>query len=310
VRAALERELARPVAAHAARPPFALGLAAVLLLGLVALAGAFVALRWDPARLPLALAGSAARSLHAWAASALLALVLVHLLRAGWTGAYRGPRARTWLLGLANLGALLALFWVGTTLRGDQQGFEAWQHAVQVLGLAGVRAPAEAPLDALFWLHALALPGLLAAAIALHLRRVRALDLAPRDAARLASVPFRAHVRAALMVAGPAAVLTVVLAVLAPWPLGPAPLPALEAARPPWPFAWLAPLQDALGSGGIVLGLALLFGGLALLPRLDARPAGAAPSRGARALLAALLALVVVLGLWGLLGPAAPRIVG
>lgn len=300
----LRGELERPIAGQAARAPWALGLGALLLLLLAALAGVPEALRFDPARLPDALRGSVARGVHAWSASLAVVLVLAHVARAGWTRAHRGERMRTWLLGVGALAALLAAFWLGTTLRGDQQGFEAWEHGAQVLGLLGARPGEGEPFAALFWLHVLALPALLAGLLALHVRRVRRLGLAPLAPAEPA-VRFALHARAALRLAGALGLLAALLGALAPPPLGPAALPGLEAARAPWPLAWLVPWQDALGTPGIPAGLALFLGGLALVPRLDA-----SSPRAARALLALLLAMVVGLGALALLGPAAVRILG
>jgi quinol-cytochrome oxidoreductase complex cytochrome b subunit len=308
----VRRELQRPVAAHAGTLPYALGLAALLTLGLVVLTGLPLALLYQPSRVPAQLAEqplSAARGAHAWGSSLLLALVLAHLLRVGWTRAYRAPRTRTWLLGLGALGALLAMVWLGTALRGDQQGHEAWSHAVETLALAGASMPAEAPLGALFWLHVAAVPAALAAALALHVRRVRRLDLAPREARTSGpapTVPFARHAGAALRVAAPVGAAALLLGLLAPPPLAPAPLAQLEAARAPWPFAWLVPLQDLLGTVAIPLGLGGLFAALALLPKVERRAGPAA----ARAVLAAVLALVVALGLAALLGPAGVRIRG
>jgi quinol-cytochrome oxidoreductase complex cytochrome b subunit len=300
-------ELQRPVAGQAARVPYALGLAALLLLAATMLVGMPLALQYDASEFPGALASGltgSLRGVHAWLASLLVALALVHLARAGLTRAYAGERRRTWLLGLANLAALLAMFWLGVALRGDQQGFEAWRHGAEVLGLVGARPSGATPLNLLFWLHVLAFPALLVAAVAFHVRRVRRLDLAPlRPPAPV--VPFAVHARAGARVAAMLTVIGLALAVLAPPALGPAPLENIEAARAPWPFAWLVPLQDTMGTWGIPLGLALLFGGLAALPALDARSPAAA-----RAVLVALLAAVVVLGALALLGPAAVRIVG
>jgi quinol-cytochrome oxidoreductase complex cytochrome b subunit len=307
----LRREAGRPVAAHAARVPYALGLASLAMLALAGLAGLPLALRYRPDEVPQLLAAqplAALRALHAWAASILLVLVLAHLLRVALTAAHRPPRRRMWFAGLAMLAALLALFWLGTALRGDQQSFEAWRHGADALALLGVRAPAQPPLAALFWLHVLALPLALAAALALKLRWLRRLDLAPLPGE--GRVPFRAHARAGLRVALPAAALVALLAWAAPPALGPAPLPQLEAARPPWPFAWLAPLQDALGTPGILLGLLLLFGTLAVLPWLDARGQRWGQRRAALAVLALLVALVAGLGALALLGPAPVRLVG
>src|SRR5579871_4223626 len=78
-------------------------------------------------------AGWLVRGLHAWGASAIVLLALIHLVQVAWTGAYRKPRELNWMLGLA-------LPVVGTTLQrvaigGEDQGNLTLSHfyAVHVI---------------------------------------------------------------------------------------------------------------------------------------------------------------------------------
>jgi cytochrome b6 len=60
------------------------------------------------------------RSLHYWAAQALVVVVVLHLLRVVFTGAYKRPRRFNWLLGVSLLVFVLLLDFTGYVLRWDE----------------------------------------------------------------------------------------------------------------------------------------------------------------------------------------------
>jgi quinol-cytochrome oxidoreductase complex cytochrome b subunit len=59
------------------------------------------------------------RGLHYWAAQALVVVVILHLLRVAFTGAYKKPRRFNWLLGMILLAATLLLDFSGYALKWD-----------------------------------------------------------------------------------------------------------------------------------------------------------------------------------------------
>lgn len=251
-----------PRAAQDPRRWGALVLAALLLLGLTGLPLALVYAP-DPARAHDAVAALAqgrlapARAVHAWAASAAVALVAIHMGAAIARERYHAAGRRVAVAGLLALALLLTLLFTGTILPWDQRGWEAFVHLRTGAAAAGIPLaepdPQAAPLGLLFYAHVLVLPALLLGLVAWHVRRGSGARLALRRLWLLARSTWRPAL--ALVAA------LLLLAPLAPPPLGPAPLPGLSLTRPEWPFLWLVPLQDAFGARGLLaLPLALAAG--------------------------------------------------
>jgi len=69
--------------------------------------------------------GRLLRNQHRWAAEGMVAVVFIHLARVFFTGAYRGPRAINWLVGIALLFATLLLSFTGYLLPWDQLAYWA-----------------------------------------------------------------------------------------------------------------------------------------------------------------------------------------
>ena len=125
------------------------------------------------------------RRVHYLAGQAMVATVLLHLIRVLASGAYLPPRASNWLVGLALLVLTLALDLSGYVLRWDPPTQAA---ATVVANLAG-QLPAVGALlkrlllagDSLgpnsllrfYVLHCLALPGLILIACLYHFWRIR-----------------------------------------------------------------------------------------------------------------------------------------
>lgn len=65
------------------------------------------------------------RSLHAWGANFMVVLIVLHLLRVFYEGAYKRPRELTWLMGGILLIATLGLAFSGYLLPWDQEGYWA-----------------------------------------------------------------------------------------------------------------------------------------------------------------------------------------
>lgn len=65
------------------------------------------------------------RGLHTWGASAMVALVILHMLRVIYHGSYKFPREVTWLTGVGLLVITLAFGFTGYLLPWDQKAYWA-----------------------------------------------------------------------------------------------------------------------------------------------------------------------------------------
>ena len=85
------------------------------------------------------------RALHHWSANLGFILLIGHMLRVMFTGAFRPPRTITYLVGLLLLFVTSQLFFTGTVLKWDQEGYEALAHFMAVNKLLGPLGAAERP---------------------------------------------------------------------------------------------------------------------------------------------------------------------
>lgn len=235
----------------------------LLLLGVVGATGLALIMRYDAdpsaahAAVERVAAGSwgLVRGGHAWAASFVVALFVVHLSRV-WVQGTPEARPAAWWTGL-GIGALLLFgLLTGGILAWDQQGWESLQHVAAgppFYALDPVH-PEAVHLSSVFWLHVVFIPALLLPFLVLRLY------LLGFSWPGMAEARLVLH-RVGLPAAGWSAV-TVALAWAAPPAHGPVPIPGLAVSRPDWPFLWLVPIQDAVGLWG--LPLALLVGGAVL----------------------------------------------
>jgi ubiquinol-cytochrome c reductase cytochrome b subunit len=130
-------------------------------------------------------AGWFLRGLHHHGSSAMVVVVMLHLLQVVWAGAYRAPRETNWWTGLAMGGLVLAFALTGYLLPWDQKGYWATQVATGIMGSVPGGAPLQQMIQGgpeygnltitrFFALHVFVLPlalgGLLAAHIALFRR--------------------------------------------------------------------------------------------------------------------------------------------
>lgn len=261
------------------------------------------------------------RGLHGVGASALVPVMLLHLLQVTIYGSYRAPREVTFWSGLC-LGALvMALALTGYLLPWDQKGYWATQVATTLLGavpllgralqvlLQGGPQYGNLTLTHFYALHTLVLPGLLLLLIGAHLWLFRRHGVTPRwgqsrEELKRTTEPF--WPRQAVYDLGAAAVLLLCLCGFVVRAHGvdleaPADPAAPYDARPEWYFL---PLYQILkyfpGPLEIVaaLGLPLLCGGaLFALPLWDRGPSrDPRQRRGPLLLVAAGLVLLGVLG--------------
>jgi quinol-cytochrome oxidoreductase complex cytochrome b subunit len=125
------------------------------------------------------------RNLHRWAAHAMVALVLLHMIRVFFAGAYRPPREFNWVIGVVLLVVTILLSYTGYLLPWDQLAF--WgvtvgtnmADAMPIVGddikflLLGGTAVNENALLRFYVLHCVVLPLLLVVLVSVHVWRVR-----------------------------------------------------------------------------------------------------------------------------------------
>src|SRR6266536_2880722 len=129
--------------------------------------------------------GQLVRNVHRWSAHLMVIVVLVHLARVFFAGAYKRPRQFNWVLGVGLLVATLAFSFTGYLLPWDQLSYWAVTvgtnlvNYVPVLGLTlrdlllGGTQIGQATLLRFYALHVFVLPAALTVLLALHIWRVR-----------------------------------------------------------------------------------------------------------------------------------------
>ena len=149
------------------------------------------------------LSGALLRGIHHWAASAMVVLVLAHMIRVFSTGAYKYPREINWLLGVVLLFLVLGFSFTGYLLPWDQKAYWATQVGTNIAGttpgiggmlvklLRGGSQLGAATLSRFFALHVLLLPLLLTVVVFLHLAIVVRQGIAARTGAMEGGAPPR-----------------------------------------------------------------------------------------------------------------------
>jgi quinol-cytochrome oxidoreductase complex cytochrome b subunit len=278
--------------------------------------------------------GSVFRNLHRWAGHAMVAVVVLHLCRVFFTGAYKAPRQFNWVIGVALLVLTLALSFTGYLLPWDQLAFWAVTVGTSMATYApGVGEPLRqlllggetvgaAALLRFYVLHCAILPVAMVLLIALHLFRVRRDGLSAPAAVLEATPQAREHAghearlvpawphllhREVLLLAGTLLALQVFAVAFE------APLEEIaDAARTPNPAKapwYFLGLQEAVHYSALVGGVlapAAILAVLLALPYLDTSQHGIGKwfdrsRRTANTLFAGLVLLVValtVIGAW------------
>jgi ubiquinol-cytochrome c reductase cytochrome b subunit len=136
--------------------------------------------------------GSLVRGIHHWGASAMIILVMAHMIRVFTMGAYKYPREINWLLGVVLLAVVFGFGFTGYLLPWDQKAYWATQVGTNIAGttpmlgavivkvLRGGNQLGAATLARFFALHVLVLPLLLGGVMLLHLTLVIRQGIAPR----------------------------------------------------------------------------------------------------------------------------------
>ncbi len=280
------------------------------------------------------------RSLHYWAASAMVVMVIVHMLQVFLHGAYKYPRELTWCCGVILLVLTLGMAFTGQILRWDPDAYWGLGVGASMAGRAPVIGPQLVELmlggpviggDTLsrfFALHVFIIPGLLLATLALHLWLVLKCGVSappvpgqPVDPKTYEAgyeeelhrgVPFLGEAMLKDVFFSALTVLVVVCIAAIAGPKGPEgpPDPTLPGAnpRPDWPFWWLfgiLSLSPESMETFVMLGLPpVLILALLAVPFISNR-GERAPSRRPLAVLLVVVA-VTALGVFTWVGHEAP----
>ncbi len=273
----------------ATRLPYFLGAMTLTAIVILAATGAYLAQFYQPSPfgahasvvyiIEVAPFGDLARNLHWWAANAVVASILLHLTWVFYRGSYRVPRELTWWVGVGMLGCLFLLFFTGTTLPNDQEGFEALAHnlaAAEWMGPLGVvlthAFTRSTPLLArLYALHISVLPLALFALLGVHLYLIRYLGIHTHPGEERHGATFRKHLQRMTayglwLVAG-----LIVVSLVWPRELGYPAVAGAEVTKPPLPFLWLVALENQWGITALALSMPVIFLMLAALPLVDRR---------------------------------------
>ena len=218
------------------------------------------------------------RGIHYWAAQVVIVTVLVHMFRVFITGSFKKPREANWVVGVGLLATTVGLFFTGTVLRWDQEGFEALEHNIAIGELLGQLGYWFTPaftenvpiLTRLYIAHVSILPGILLLLLAGHLWLIKKHGISPRPGrVEGATLPFTMHLaylgEFALVFLGA----VVALAVLLPPAVGPIPVEGIEVTKPPWPFLPLFAIENWVGIPGLFWASTILFALLLLVPLID-----------------------------------------
>ena len=147
--------------------------------------------------------GALLRGIHHWGASAMVVLLIGHMLRVFAVGAYKYPREANWLAGVGLFFAVLAFSFTGYLLPWDQKAYWATAVGTNMAGttpligghlvtlLRGGADLGAATLTRFYSFHVLWLPAVLGGLVLLHLVMLIRQGIAPRPAALEVGAPPR-----------------------------------------------------------------------------------------------------------------------
>jgi len=129
--------------------------------------------------------GQFTRNMHRWSAHAMVLIVILHMARVFYTGAYKPPREFNWIIGVVLLLLTLGASFTGYLLPWDQLAYWAITVGANIASYAPLAGPTmremllggtEVGQNALlrfYTLHIVVLPALIALLVSLHIWRVR-----------------------------------------------------------------------------------------------------------------------------------------
>jgi len=306
-------DLAYSVPRHANTLPFSLGGISMVSLLILVLSGIVLTQFYHPmpefandsvrTMMPQFGLARLARGIHYWAAQVFLATVLLHMIRIFLTASFKRPREANWVVGVLLLGISVALYFTGTVLKWDQEGFEALDHNLAIGHLLGGLwhwfAPSfsqAAPLLLrLYIAHIVVLPSAIFFVLIVHFWLIKKHGISPipgNDGGEM--LRFTSHLAHLAMYAAVLAGFILTLTVLLPPVIGPAPVEGIEVTKPPWPFLPLFAVENWVGVPGLLWVSLAAFVMLALVPLLDRSPHTRPPQRRAALALGAVVVLILV----------------
>lgn len=125
------------------------------------------------------------RNIHRWGAHLMVIVVVLHMARVFYTGAYKPPREFNWIIGVSLLILTLAASFTGYLLPWDQLAFWAITVGTSVAGyepimgstikavLLGGSEVGQEALTRFYALHIILIPAAIALMTSIHLWRVR-----------------------------------------------------------------------------------------------------------------------------------------
>lgn len=191
----LQKALKKPVPLFATRWAYCLGGIAFTLFLIQGLTGLMLAFYYQPT--PEAayesilfienevLFGSAIRTIHHWAANAMIVLVVAHMIRVFIHGAFKPPRELNWVSGVLLFLITLGFGLTGYLLPWDQRAFWATTVATEIAGAIpqvgdvvlvlarGSWDVSGITLSRFYAVHVLALPAAIIILLGLHFLMVR-----------------------------------------------------------------------------------------------------------------------------------------
>jgi ubiquinol-cytochrome c reductase cytochrome b subunit len=219
------------------------------------------------------------RQVHAWGASLMILVVVLHMMRTFFMGAYKRPRELTWVTGVLLFIMTITFGFTGYLLPWNQISYWATTvgtesaNKVPVIGdwlryfLRGGENVTGETLSRFFVVHVIILPWIAAGLVVVHLILMRIHNLATLERVGEEQplrpergIPFfPVHVAKEGVVIPAVFALLVTLAVVAPWEIG-SPADALstpEHIKPEWYFLPSYQLLKYFeGPYGVVLGIA------------------------------------------------------
>ena len=289
-----------PVPEHANSLAYTLGGITLAAFALLVATGVYLAQFYDPSEegahqsvvyiTDQAFAGALIRGLHYWLATIFVVTLVLHMVRAFVTAAYKAPREMTWITGVVLFLLGGGLLFTGTILKADQEAIEAFEHNTEVadfFGALGFWFSADftdnvADITRFYVAHVSILPVLLFLVLGVHMLLIKrhrisplpwgsAQEVAARERAEHAE-PFTSHLKHigawSLVMLG----IALLLSGLAPAGLGPAGVEGIEITKPPWYFLWLYPFENWFGLWPLWALPAILTLVWLALPFLDRSP--------------------------------------